>query len=696
LSRQIRSLVLIALMVGLALAVLLVPEINVRAFGGEFKRGDPNTFLGLTLGLDLQGGTHLVYRAVAHEGQPAPTVDDLEGLRQIIEKRVNEFGVSEPTVQLLGNPPDRVIIQLPGLTGATITSEISATAITAQLLQDLLRGEGGHPEATVEVNNIGAFVLRMDELEPETRDAAGDVIAPAEADQLRSKIEAAFPTKVIVVFNTTPPATATPAATPEVTASPEATAEATAQPTPTATPEPTATPDPSATATPSPTPVPEFKVPTLADVTAAAQAVRPDAEVTETGEGRFEIKIVSMKDRGRDAEGNVTPSDDERLRDAMRETGDIIGFAAQDRIFTWTVGGGVQEAKKLIGSTALLEFRERICGEIDQAPAGIDINEWLSLRCTDPQYYTEQPTNIEAGDLVDAFAGTQPNIARPVVNIVFNDAGGEAFFEVTDRISRTGDLLAIYLDDEELVAPAASQGISGGRAFIQGADFTAERVRTIAIQLRSGALPVSLELLQERNVDATLGKDSLRKTLIAGTVGLVLLLGFMAVYYKVPGLVAALSLVIFTALLLAIFKALPVTMTLAGAAAFILSLGMAIDANVLIAERTKEELRTGRDLLSALSEGFDRSWLSIRDGNIATVIIAGVLFWFGDRFGTSLMQGFALTLGIGTLLSMFTSITVSRVLLRAIARTPVGKKPQWFTPVKDLPRTDQSAAAAGG
>jgi preprotein translocase subunit SecD len=282
------------------------------------------------------------------------------------------------------------------------------------------------------------------------------------------------------------------------------------------------------------------------------------------------------------------------------------------------------------------------------------------------------------------------------VNIVFNDEGGKAFFEVTDRISRTGDLLAIYLDGEELVAPAASQGISGGRAFIQGPDFTAERVRTIAIQLRSGALPVSLELIQERNVDATLGKDSLEKTLIAGAVGLALLFAYVSLYYRVPGLVASLALVIFTLLSLAIFKMIPVTMTLAGAAGFILSLGWAVDANVLIAERTKEELRSGRSLMAALAEGFDRSWPSFRDGNIATVITAAVLFWFGDRLGTSLMQGFALTLGIGTLLSMFTSVTVSRILLRLVARTPLGKRENLFVPVNDERRPEETAVAAGG
>ncbi len=681
-------------MVGLAAAILAIPEINIKAFGGEFSRGDPDTFLGLTLGLDLQGGTHLVYRAVPREGQPV-TEDDLEGVRQIIEKRVNEFGLSEPTVQLLGNPPDRIVIQLPGQRGASITSEIALGGeITPDLLQELLRTQAGHPEATVEfaieAANSARYTMRLDSLEGEERDAQGNVVTRAEGDRIRDMLEEAYAAVVTVGYDTTPPATPTPVpgATPEATPAAGATPEATA--TATATPPASPTPGPEATATP----VPEAKVPTADDVKkVVADIGHPEATVTQLAEGQFDIAIKHMKDRSKDAEGNIVLSDDERLQEGLRALGRLNEYAVRDRVLTWTVHGGIQETKKLIGSTAQLDFMERFCG--DTPPPELSVEEWAFLRCTDPRYYTEQPTNIKSSDLIDAFPGTQPGVARPVVNIIFNDEGANAFFEVTDRIARGDDRLAIYLDGEELVAPAASQGISGGRAFIQGPDFTAERVRTTAIQLRSGALPVTLELVQERNVDATLGSDSLRKTLIAGAVGLAVLFGFVTLYYKVPGLVGSVALVIFTLLLLAMFKALPVTMTLAGAAAFILSLGMAVDANVLIAERTKEELRSGRDLFSALSEGFDRSWPSIRDGNIATVIVAIVLFWFGDRFGTSLMQGFALTLAVGTLLSMFTSITVSRVMLRAVARTPIGRRPGLFVPVGDVARAEEPAVAAG-
>jgi preprotein translocase subunit SecD len=441
----------------------------------------------------------------------------------------------------------------------------------------------------------------------------------------------------------------------------------------------------------TPTPAETIDIyPTLESVQTAITAAGFTAVVEEVDDGQFTAELVGLQPEREGPDGELVLSDLDLIRDEVRLLGTISIWDPRGNITGWTVGGGVEEAKALIGTTALLEFRERICGP-DDAPDGVDewppqgltLAEWDVARCQDPRFFEEQETSINPDDLTDAFAGTQPGVARPVVNIVFNDDGADAFFEVADRIARNGDLLAIYLDGVELVAPGASQGISGGRAIIQGPDFTAERARTIAIQLRAGALPATLELIQERNVDATLGEESLRKSLIAGAVGLALLLVFMVFYYKVPGLLAAIMLVAYTVVLIAIFKLIPVTMTLSGAAALILSLGFAVDANILIAERIKEELRTGRTILPAINAGFDRAWPSIRDGNISTLITAAVLFWFGDRFSTSIMQGFALTLGIGVLLSMLTAFFASRVLLRLIARTRMGERTNLFVPVAD-------------
>ena len=403
-----------------------------------------------------------------------------------------------------------------------------------------------------------------------------------------------------------------------------------------------------------------------------------------------------LAERTFDDEGNILPSDIEDLTRQLADIGNFATIRSPGYVQQWTVAGGVQEAKALIGSTAQLEFRERKCGPIvppadvpaeEWPPDGLSDTEWLLLRCASPLYFTEQATNISADDLDDAFPSIEGTPPEPVVTIVFNESGRDAFFEVTGRVARNRDVLAIYLDNVELVAPTVNtqggQGIADGRAIISGGDFTTERVRTLAIQLRSGALPAELELSEERSVDAILGADSLQRSLVAGGIGLVLLVIFMISYYKVPGIVASLSLAGYTVMLLGIFKLVPVTMTLSGTAAIILSLGFAVDANVLIAERTKEELRAGRDILAALNTGFDRAWPSIRDGNISTVITAVVLFWFGDRFSTSIMQGFALTLGIGVLLSMFTAFFASRLMLRLVARTGVGKASNVFVPVAD-------------
>jgi preprotein translocase subunit SecD len=191
---------------------------------------------------------------------------------------------------------------------------------------------------------------------------------------------------------------------------------------------------------------------------------------------------------------------------------------------------------------------------------------------------------------------------------------------------------------------------------------------------------VPLTLIQESDVDATLGADSLRRSFQAGLVGLGLVLVFMVAYYRVPGLVACGALMIYAILALATFKMLPVTMTLAGIAGFILSIGMAVDANVLIFERMKEELRTGRTLSSAMEQGFDRAWSAIRDSNVSTFISCAILYWFGSRLGTSLVQGYAVTLFIGVAVSMFTAITVSRNLLQFVAMTPLAKNLGLFSP----------------
>jgi len=277
--------------------------------------------------------------------------------------------------------------------------------------------------------------------------------------------------------------------------------------------------------------------------------------------------------------------------------------------------------------------------------------------------------------LKDSYPDLRGQTNEPVVIFEWDSDGAELFSQITGRL--INNPLGIVLDNELISAPTVESQISD-QGVITGLDI--EQAKRLSIQLDTGALPVPLELVREQTVDATLGEDSLDKSLIAGIVGLALVLAFMIIYYRLPGVLASLALLIYTAFLLAIFKMVPVTLTLAGIAALILSIGMAVDANILIFERTKEELRAGRGLKAAIEAGFDRAWPSIRDSNVSTFITCAILYWFGNEFGAAPVMGFALTLFIGVAVSMFTAIIVTRTFLRLISLTPVAKRVGLFRP----------------
>lgn len=249
------------------------------------------------------------------------------------------------------------------------------------------------------------------------------------------------------------------------------------------------------------------------------------------------------------------------------------------------------------------------------------------------------------------------------VEIRFGAEGAGIFSEYTRQ--NVGRSLAIVLDKIVLSAPRISEPITGGQAMITG-DFTVEEANQLAVQLRYGALPVPLKVVESKTVGPTLGQDSLDRSLRAGVIGLALVIAFMVVYYRLPGVVASMALLFYAVLTFALFKLIPVTLTLPGVAGFILSLGMAVDANVLIFERLREELRAARPLKLATDLGFDRAWPSIRDSNLSTLITCAILYWFGSTFGASIVKGFALTLSIGVLVSMFTAIVATRSLLHLV------------------------------
>ena len=247
-----------------------------------------------------------------------------------------------------------------------------------------------------------------------------------------------------------------------------------------------------------------------------------------------------------------------------------------------------------------------------------------------------------------------------MVGLEFNSEGREIFATLTRE--HKGEVLAIILDGVALSVPVIQDEIRDGKAQITGA-FTPEEAKELVRNLNYGALPVPIELSTSQSIGATLGEQALDAGVRAGLIGFVALSLFLVLWYRLPGLVSIVALVSYIILSLTIFKLVPVTLTAAGVAGFILSIGMAVDANVLIFERSKEELKKGKSIHDTLHEGFHRAWLSIRDSNISSIITAIVLFWLG----TSAVKGFALTLGIGVLVSMFTALTLSRTFLFAIA-----------------------------
>lgn len=295
--------------------------------------------------------------------------------------------------------------------------------------------------------------------------------------------------------------------------------------------------------------------------------------------------------------------------------------------------------------------------------------------------------------LPNSYVDVQQQTGQPVVAFEWDETGARLFSQITGRLApqpannNQGQQLGIFLDNDIVSSPAVQSEISA-RGIIEG--LSIDEARILASQLNGGALPLPLghwdgdefypgEPAVIQSVDATLGADSLQKSLIAGIIGLVLVLLFMIAYYRLPGVLACIALLIYGAIVLMIFKLVPVTLTLAHIAAFILSIGMAVDANVLIFERMKEEMRAGKTVGAAVEAGFRRAWPAIRDSNVSTLITCIILFWFGSRIvAAPLVMGFALTLGIGVTVSMITAIVVTRSFLRTIVFTPLAKQGSLF------------------
>ncbi|MDI6602750.1 MAG: protein translocase subunit SecD [Patescibacteria group bacterium] len=302
------------------------------------------------------------------------------------------------------------------------------------------------------------------------------------------------------------------------------------------------------------------------------------------------------------------------------------------------------EAIRQIGQTPFLEFREQGTEE-------------------EPEF---QSTQLTGKYLKKAELGFDQTTYQPLILLQFNDEGAKIFEELTSR--NIGKQLAIYIDQILISAPVVQEKISGGKAQITG-QFTIEGAKELARNLNAGALPVPITLVSQQSVGPTLSKISLEQSLKAGFLGFLAIIIFMILFYRLPGILASLALIIYVVLVLAVFKLIQVTLTLAGIGGFILSIGIAIDANILIFSRMREELRSGKNFMQALEEGFNRAWPAIKDGNLTTLIVAAILF----GFGTSFIKGFAITLSLGILISMFSAIVITKNFLRCFVSTKLEK-----------------------
>lgn len=364
-----------------------------------------------------------------------------------------------------------------------------------------------------------------------------------------------------------------------------------------------------------------------------------------------------------------------------------IQLQGGNRILVELPGVSPDEASNLVGRTAELLFQQAVIdpktGNQQLDPSNQPVWTPIVERGSDGQQHELTGHYLKPNSYVATDASGLPAVAFSLTN-----EGASLMGAATAQL--IGKPMAIFLDNQLVSAPTVQSQITD-QGQITGV--TVKEAQTLVAQLNSGALPVPLKVVQQSTVDATLGLSSVRASVHAGEVGILIVMLFMVLYYRLPGLIAALALLVYTSSVLMVFKLIPVTLTLAGIAGFVLSVGMAVDANILIFERMKEELRAGRGLNASIEAGFARAWPSIRDSNISTIITSGILYWFGDQFGADLVKGFALTLLIGVLISLFSAIFVTRTFLRLLVGTGVGRH-LWLFGTRRLPTIESGRRPA--
>jgi protein-export membrane protein SecD len=612
--------------------------------------------IALRLGLDLQGGLQVLLAADVQEGQELDAAS-METARRIVENRVNSLGLTEPVVQAQGER--RIIVELPGIENPEQAVEtIKGTALlefvdagnaplaSGTIITTTMGGPSDATSGTELTSTTPVSPTATPEVSvTETGEAAEEGFPPMPADPLeRSDMYSA------------PPAMQIDTDTLYIATISTVKGDIVVQLDPAAAPQ------------------------TVNNFVFLAQQGFYDGLTFHRVEPGFVIQGGDPQGTGAGSPGYTVPAE----IGLSHVEGAIAMARLGDEMNPERASSGSQFYITL-ATTPQLDGAYTVFGQVN---AGMDIVQSIAI---DDLIETITITPTVEGFVESTIAAAQPAAAPAsgakvyetiltgagvknvgldtdqneyIIPFELNSEATQVFADYTS--SHVGQFLCIVLDKAVLSCPTVREPIPSGQASISG-DFTFDAARQLAIQLRYGALPVPLHVESFNRIGATLGAESVEQSIRAGAIGLTVVLLFMLIYYRLPGGLADLALIVYVLLNFALYKLVPITLTLPGIAGFILSSGMAVDANILIFERMKEELRRGRGLTIAIEIGFSRAWPSIRDGQISTLIICAILFFFGTNFGASIVKGFAITLAIGTFINIFTAVFATRTFVRQVA-----------------------------